>query len=106
MVLSLHRPGLLPVALANPRTLRVVTPHRVRKAQARGDVSIITEKVPTSDLTTYFRIPSTTVAKALIDCRDFMMPDRLVEAAGEARRQGLLLAPEYDTVMTELTGSS
>lgn len=97
-VLSLH--GL---ALANPRSLRVVTPHRVRKTHHRDDVTIITQKIPAPELTAYFRIPSTTVARALIDSRDLIMPDRLLEAAEQARRQGLLLTSEHDAVVAELT---
>ncbi len=96
-VLALHD-----LALANPRTLRVVTPHRVRKTHAREDVTLITETVPRSDLTVYYRIPSTTVARALVDCRDLIMTDRLLEAAEEARRQGLLLTAEHDAVVAEL----
>lgn len=97
-VLALHD-----LALANPRSLRVVTPRRVRKTRPRDDVTIITETIPASDLTSYFRIPSTTVARALVDCRHLIMADRLLEATGEARRQGLLLTPEHDTVVAELT---
>lgn len=98
-VLALHD-----LAFANPRSLRVITPHRVRKTHPRNDIKIITRKLPVTDLTTYFRVPSTTVARALVDCRDLIMPSRLLEAANQARRDGLLLASEYATVVAELTG--
>ncbi|MQA85747.1 MAG: hypothetical protein GEV03_14275 [Streptosporangiales bacterium] len=97
-VLALHD-----LALANPRRLRVVTPHRVRKTHPRDDIAIITSKIPASDLTLYFGIPSTTVARALVDCRDLIMIDRLLDAANQARGQGLLLASEHDRVVAELT---
>lgn len=97
-VLALHD-----LALANPRILRVATPHRVRKTHPRADIAIVTEKVPDSDLTSYFGIPSTTVARALVDCRDLIMIGRLLEAADRARHEGLLLTPEYDSVVAELT---
>jgi len=97
-VLALHD-----LALANPRSLRVITGHRVRKAHPRDDVTIIARKIPCADLTSYFRIPSTTVARALIDCRDLIMPSRLLEATDQAWREGLLLASEHDNVIAELT---
>lgn len=100
-VLALHD-----LALANPRSLRVIAGHRVRKAHPRDDVTVTTEKIPASDLTTYFRIPSITVARALLDCRDLIMTERLLEAADQARREGLLLASENDTVVAELTRTS
>lgn len=99
-VLALHD-----LVLANPRSLRVVTPHRVRKTLPRADVTIVNEKVPGSDLTSYFGIPSTTVARALVDCWDLIMVSRLLEAADEARREGLLLTSEFDSVVAELAST-
>lgn len=98
-VLALH--GL---AFANPRALRVATPHRIRKTQIRSDVLIVRGSISPNDRTTYFGIPSTTVERALIDCRDLVARSRLDEAAGVARRQGLLLASEYDSVVDHLGG--
>lgn len=100
-VLALH--GL---AFANPRALRVVTPHRVRTTRVRSDVLIVRSSISSNDRTTYFRIPSTTVERALIDCRNLIPRLRLEEAAEAARRQGLLLASEYDSVVDHLGGSS
>jgi len=97
-VLALHD-----LALANPRSVRVATPHRVRKTHPRDDVTIITEHIPASDLTSYFQIPATTVARALVDCRSLIMTDRLLDAAHQTRRDGLLLASEYDDVVANLT---
>lgn len=96
-VLALHD-----LAFANPRTIRVVTPHRVRKTYPRGDVTIIQNAVPANELTTYQRIPSTTVGRALRDCRNLIMPSRLREAAEVARQRGLLLADEYGQVLDAL----
>lgn len=100
-VLALHD-----LASANPRTLRVVTPHRVRKTHPRPDVTIIHDKVPASDLTVYFRIPSTTVARALLDCRERIRTDRLLKASDEAVRQGLLLQREHKEVVKALRGDA
>lgn len=99
-VLALHD-----LALANPRSLRVVTPRRARKTHPRDDVTLLVEEVPRSELTAYFGIPSTTVARALVDCRDLIMTSRLLEAADEARRQGLLLGDEHHNVVTKLRRS-
>lgn len=96
-VLALHGLGL-----ANPSTIRVVTPHRVRRRQLRADITVIREDLPEADLTTYFRIPSTTVARALLDSRELMMPSRLRDAADRAREQGLLLADEHERVLSDL----
>lgn len=99
-VLALHD-----LASANPRTLRVLTPHRVRKTEPRSDVTILHGKLPATDLTAYFRIPSTTVARALMDCRDLVKTDRLLAAADEALRQGLLLPREREDVVQALRGA-
>lgn len=92
-VLALHD-----LAFVNPRKIRVTTPRRVRKTHPREDIEIIRNEVPNKDLTTYFKIPSTTVARALLDCRELVMRQRLEEAAQEARRRGLLLTHEYEDV--------
>lgn len=96
-VLALHD-----LASANPRTLRVVTPHRVRKTHRRPDVTIIHDELPATDLTVYSRIPSTTAARALLDSRDLIMTDRLLDAADEALLQGLLLRREHEEVVAAL----
>ena len=41
------------------------------------------------DITVYEGIPSATVERALIDCKDTIMRERLVEATKEAARRGL-----------------
>ncbi|CAN5909734.1 type IV toxin-antitoxin system AbiEi family antitoxin domain-containing protein [soil metagenome] len=97
-VLSLHGLGF-----ANPSTIRVTIPRRVRKTHPRHDITLIQAELPDNDLTTYEGIPSTTVARALLDARGLLMPSRLREAAVAARDQGLLLAGEYDRVRTDLS---
>jgi hypothetical protein len=96
-VLALHS-----LAFANPRTLRVATPHRVRKVRDREDITIVQVAIPADDLTEYFGIPSTTVVRALIDSRALFTHSRLLEAAAQARDQGLLLAAEYEQVINHL----
>jgi predicted transcriptional regulator of viral defense system len=94
------------LAFANPSTIRVTTPHRVRKSQQRSDITIVQADVPANQLTHYDGIPATTVARALLDARPLIMRSRLVEAADQARERGLLLSDEYQAVMDLLRGSA
>lgn len=94
-VLALHDLGF-----ANPSTIRVTVPHRVRKTDPRRDITLIHAVLSDEDRTNYEGIPSTTVARALLDARGLLMPSRLREAARAARDQGLLLAGEYERVLT------
>lgn len=96
-VLALHDLGF-----ANPSTIRVTVSRRVRKTHPRRGVTLIQAVLPNEDLTTYEGIPSTTVARALLDVRGLLMPSRLREAASAARELGLLLAGEYDRVLAGL----
>jgi hypothetical protein len=50
-------------------------------------------------------IPTTTVARALLDARGLIMTDRLIEAAKEAMRRGLLLHREGEQVIGTLEAS-
>jgi len=79
-VLALHDLGL-----ANPRRIRVGVPRRARP-RLPASVEIVQRNLDPVDLTTYEGIPSTTVARALLDCRDLIMVDRLVGAAEEAAK--------------------
>lgn len=90
-VLALHDLGF-----ANPSTIRVTVPRRVRKTHSRRDMTLVHAALPEEDLTIYEAIPSTTVARALL------MPSRLREAAVTACDQGLLLADEYTRVLAGL----
>lgn len=95
-VLALH--GL---ALVNPRRTRVGTPHRVRRTLP-DSVHIIRQQVDPDDLTSYEGIPSTTVRRALLDCRDVVMIDRLVEATEEAGRRDLVPRDRLAALRDEL----
>lgn len=81
------------LALVNPRQIRVGTPHRVRTALPRF-VQVVHRRLPEDLITQYEGIRATTVAQALVDCRGLVMPERLVQAANEARREGLLTQRE------------
>lgn len=96
-VLALHE-----LAFANPSRIRVTTPHRVRKSDPRRDVIIVQGQVPDEQRTHYYGIPATTVARALLDSRALIMRSRLLEAAEQARQQGLVLSGEYIQLVTAL----
>ena len=83
-VLALHD-----LALVNPRRIRVGLARRT-EAQLPDWIEVVREAVPAEDLTTYERIPSTTVARALIDCRGIVMRERLLEALDDSVRRGLV----------------
>lgn len=95
-VLALH--GL---ALVNPRRIRVGTPHRTRRTLP-DSVELIRQQIDPDDLTTYEGIPSTTVWRALLDCRDIIMINRLIEAAEEAGRRGLVPRHQLTALLDEL----
>ena len=95
-VLALYQLGQV-----NPKTLHVVTPHRVRRT-GRRDIQVSRRAIPDAERTRYFGIPATTILRAFLDARDMLMPIRLREAAEQARTEGLLTAAEYKSLGTEL----
>jgi hypothetical protein len=95
-VLALH--GL---ALVNIKKIRVATPHRIRhKVPAFVEVSQRT--LPRDQLEVFEGIPTTTVARAIIDSRDLVMPERLKEALATARLKGLVTRKEAREVRVAL----
>ena len=92
-VLTFHE-----LAQVNPRRIRVGTPHQAR---ARGPdfVEVVRQHIDPADLTVYEGVPSATVARALIDCRDTIMRDRLLDAVTTAKRTGLLRTREGQRVL-------
>lgn len=92
-VLAFHE-----LAQVNPRLIRVGTPHRVR-ARMPDFIEVVREQVDPADLTTYQGVPSASVARALIDCRDIVMRDRLLDAVAAAKRTGLLRTREAEWVL-------
>ncbi|MDZ7733540.1 MAG: hypothetical protein U5R31_11000 [Acidimicrobiia bacterium] len=98
-VLALHDLGLI-----NPRRIRVGTPHRVR-TQLPDRVEMIRRDLDPADLTLFEGIPTTTVAQALIDCRDLVMGERLVGAAQEAAERGLLTRRKGREILDDLGAS-
>lgn len=95
-VLSLHD-----LALVNPRRLRVAVPRQVR-TNLPTTIEAHKRRVAPEDRTTYEGIPTTTVARALLDARGTVMRERLIDGAREATRRGLLLHGEGEQVIHEL----
>ncbi len=99
-VLALHE-----LALVNPRRIRVGTAKRARPKIPRY-IEIIQRHLPNNHLTGYDGIPATTVAQALLDSRNFVMADRLIAAAREAAKNGLMTKRETERVLAELEKSA
>lgn len=95
-VLALHDLGLV-----NPRRIRVGTPNRVRAALP-ATVEMVRRHLEPGELTEVEGIPATTLARALLDARGLVMRERLIDAAREAVRRGLLLRVEGERVVGEL----
>ena len=94
-VLAMHD-----LALVDPRTIKVATGKRVRRKLPPW-----VEPVPTKegDRTTYYEgIRSQRVADAIRECRSYVMPDRLLAAVEDARREGLITKKECDELEKEL----
>jgi predicted transcriptional regulator of viral defense system len=97
-VLALHGLGLV-----NPRTIRATIPRRVRR-RLPDHVTLIHRTLAPEDMTVYYGLPSTTVARALVDCIPLVRRDRLTDAADAALAEGLLTRVEHRQVMDELRG--
>jgi predicted transcriptional regulator of viral defense system len=91
-VLALHH-----LALVNPRRIRVGVPRRVRAALPEF-IDAREEQVSEEDLTNYEGLRATTVARALLDCRGQVMTERLLDAAKQAKGEGLLTGRQYARV--------
>ena len=92
-VLAFHE-----LAQVNPRRIRIGTPHRAR-ARVPDFVEVVRQQIDPADLTVYEGVPSATVARALIDCRDMIMRDPLLDAVATAKRTGLLHTREVQRVL-------
>jgi predicted transcriptional regulator of viral defense system len=90
------------LALANPRHIRLGISRRVRAALPEF-IELREEDVPEDDLTVCEGLRSTTVARALLDCRDQVMAERLLDATKQAKAEGLLTGREYAQVRRALT---
>ena len=94
--------ALFALADVNPRKIRVVAPKRTRaKKPAFMEVSTA-PRGAAPNLTRYEGLLAMRVADAILDCRGSIERSRLLEAAREARREGLVTGAEYARLQREL----
>lgn len=99
-VLALHD-----LALVNPRRVRVAAHERIGRKLPEF-IEVVRTNVPESERTRYEGIPATTIARALRDCKGTVMKGRLIDAAHEAARIGLLRRKEATRILEELGESA
>jgi predicted transcriptional regulator of viral defense system len=97
-VLELHD-----LALVNPRRLKVGTARRIQ-ATIPKYIEVVPNDLEAGELTIYEGIPATTVARALLDCKETVMHERLVEATHQAQAEGLLQRREAEDVLARIGG--
>lgn len=96
--------ALFGLADVNPRKIRVVVPKRTRaKMPAFMDVTKPPADAP--NLTRYEGLLAMRVADAILDCRGRIERSRLVDAARDARKDGLVTRVEYAKLQRELRKS-
>jgi len=96
-VLAMHN-----LAPTNPATIKVATPHIVRKNLPPYIVIIMRSN--DKQIAMYEGIPSQSVTDAIRACKKTMMSDRLLGAASEARKQGLISEKEMAELSKEIKG--
>ncbi len=88
--------ALFGLADVNPRRIKVAVPRRVR---AKLPSFIELTHVPIAPRTTVYEgLASQPVAEAILECRGRIETERLLDAAGKARREGLLTTTEWRQV--------
>ncbi|MFZ1382126.1 MAG: type IV toxin-antitoxin system AbiEi family antitoxin domain-containing protein [Scrofimicrobium sp.] len=94
--------SLFGLADVNPRRIKVAVPRRVRTKLPQF---IELTQVPDAPRTTFYEgLASQLVANAILECRGRIETERLLDAAKQARREGLLTTTEWQRVMRELRG--
>ncbi|MCX6408529.1 MAG: hypothetical protein NTV28_16575 [Propionibacteriales bacterium] len=92
--------ALLGLADVNPRRIRVAVRKRARpKLPAFIELTLVKRDVVT---TRYEGLESQRVAEAILECRGRIERSRLLGAADEARREGLVTTQEWQRVRKEL----
>jgi predicted transcriptional regulator of viral defense system len=87
----------------DPDRVRVSSPRPPgKRAPLPRHIEVLHRTVGPEDLTAYRGIPSTTVARALLDCRPLLAAGLLAQAAEQAVEHGLLLRRERHAVLDAL----
>ena len=95
--------AMLGLAPTNPSRLHVAVPGRIRRRLPDG---LVVERGDGMGTTAYDGISSQTAEAAIRACRGRMMPERLVQAAGAARREGYVDEVEYGRLIECLQPTS
>lgn len=92
--------AMLELVPTNPTRLFVASPHRVRK---KLPSSIRLARIRQGDEPVIYEgIRSQSVSAAIRACKGVVMPGRLLQAADEARRKGILGRAEHAALLEEL----
>jgi len=92
--------ALLGLADVNPRRIKVAIPRRARsKLPSFIELTRVAGGLPT---TLYEALPAQPIADAILECRGRIETERLLEAARQARAEGLLTTTEWQRVWKEL----
>ena len=92
--------ALLGLADVNPRRIKVAIPRRARsKLPSFIELTRVAGGLPT---TLYEALPAQPIADAILECRGRIETERLLEAARQARAEGLLTTAEWQRVRKEL----
>ncbi|MEI6700449.1 MAG: hypothetical protein WCL38_01675, partial [Actinomycetota bacterium] len=73
-----------------PHKIRVATRSKRLRKNLPDWIKVETADVPEHDITLYEGIPITTVVRAILDARAYVMPERLLDAIPAAVHEGLL----------------
>ena len=90
--------SMLELASANPARIFVATPARVRKTLPEHIIVIKADYQPTN----YDGVSSQSVTDAICVSMKSMMPDRLIDAVEEARKQGYIKEAERIELLGKL----
>ena len=88
--------ALFGLADVNPRRIKVAVPRRVR---AKLPAFIELTQVPDGARTTFYEgLASQPMAEAILECRGHIETERLLDAARQARQEGLLTTTQWRQV--------
>lgn len=92
--------ALFGLADVNPRQIKVAVP---RRARPRLPVFVALTQVTANERTTYYEgLLAQPVADAILECRGCIEAERLLDAAKQARKEGLLTTTEWQRVQKGL----
>jgi predicted transcriptional regulator of viral defense system len=94
--------ALFGLADVNPRKIRVVARKRKRAKMPAFMEVTAPPRGEAPNLTRYEGLLAMRVADAILDCRGRIERDRLLEAARDARKEGLVTRAEYARLQREL----